>query len=134
MHPNLPERNFCILAPSVVDAVISTMMPVHVLNPHCYPVVIREDSMVGQVEPVEGVNTVLRCKNPNERNNISAARRLLLRERSALLNKASRVTEGPESSFVQNIQEPLAPLLENLTELYQDSAEGKTEDKEMVIH
>ena len=72
--------------------------------------VIRQDSVVGQVEPVEMMSTISRCENPNMRDNIPAARRVLLRERSALPNKVSRVTVGPESSLAQNIQEPLAPL------------------------
>ena len=54
---------------------------------------------------------------------------MLLAEWSALPNKVSRVTEGLDSSFAQNIQEPLAPLIENLTELYECSAEGRTEDE-----
>ena len=154
--------------------------------------------MVGQVEPVEVVNIVLRCEIPNEIylphitghrpitqvgapksycfyshystpfiqfnkhapptkmgsrpflsplvcfvfvwswqqlsiRSIRSARRVLLRERSALPNKASRMTEEPESSFAQNIWEPLAPLPEHITELYEDSAEGKTKDEKKII-
>ena len=45
MHPNLPEGNSCVLVPLMVDAAISTMVPVHEFNPHSYWVVIRHDSM-----------------------------------------------------------------------------------------
>ena len=118
----------------MVDVVISTMVPAHVFNQNSYPVVIRQDYMLGQVEPVEMVSIILRCENPNEKDNFSAARRMLLRERSALPNKASRVTMGPESSFAQNIQEPLAPLLEHLVKMYKGSAEGKSKNEKRVIH
>ena len=67
MYPNLPEGYNCVLAASKMDTAISTMVPVHVFNPHSYPMAIRQDSVVGQVEPVEVVSTILRCKNHNER-------------------------------------------------------------------
>ena len=84
----------------MADLAISTLVPVNVFNLHRYLVVIKQDSMVGQVELVEVVSTNLRCENPNERDNFLEARRLLLRQKSALPCKASRVTEGLESSFV----------------------------------
>ena len=80
MHPNLPEGYSYVLAPSMVDAAIDTLVTVHMFNPHSYPVVIRQDSVVGEIEPVEVVSTILRCENANERENFSAARRVLFRE------------------------------------------------------
>ena len=59
---------------------------------------------------------------------------MLLRERSTLPNKASRMTEGLESSFSQKIQGPLAPLPEHHTKLYEGSARGKTKDQKRIIH
>ena len=118
----------------MVDVAISTTVPICVFNPHSYLVVIRQDSMLGQVELVEVVSTISRCENPNERDNFSAARRVLLRERSVLPDKASKVTEGPEGSFVQKIQEPLALLPEHLTELYEGSADGKTKDEKREVY
>ena len=41
---------------------------------------IRQDSMVGHVDLVEVMSTILRCENPNERDKFSAVRRVLLRE------------------------------------------------------
>ena len=52
MHPNPPEVYGCVLAPSMVDGAICTMMPVPLFNPHNYLVVIRQDSVVRQEEPV----------------------------------------------------------------------------------
>ena len=92
--PSLPERYGCILAPLMANAAISITVAVHVFNPRGYLAVIRQDTMVGQVEPVEVVSTILGCKNPKKRDNFSVARRVLLTERSPLPNKASRVTEA----------------------------------------
>ena len=80
MHPNLLEKYGCVLAPLIVDVAIGTMVLVHVFNPHSYLVAIRQDSMVGWVEWVEVVRTILRCENPNKRDNVSAARRMQMRE------------------------------------------------------
>ena len=68
------------------------------------------------------------------RNNFSTARKMLLGEWYALLNKTSRVTEGPESLFGSKYSGVLAPFLEHLTELYEGSAEGKTKDEKRVVH
>ena len=40
MHPNLPEGYGCILAPTIVDASSNTTVPVCILNPHSYPIVV----------------------------------------------------------------------------------------------
>ena len=63
MHPNLPEEYGCVLAASSVDTAIGTMEPVHVSNPHSYPVVIKQNPMVGEAEPVKVVSTISRCEN-----------------------------------------------------------------------
>ena len=104
------------------------------LNLHSYPVVIRQDSVVRQLEPMEVESTIFRCENPTERDNFSAARRVLFRDGSAPLHKASRVTEGLGSSFAQKILGPLAPLLEHRMGLYECHTEGKTEYEKTVIH
>ena len=49
---------------------------------------------MGQVEPVEVVSTISKCENSTERDNLSAVRKVLLRDGSALLHRASRMTEG----------------------------------------
>ena len=54
---------------------------------------------------------------------------MLLRDGSTLPHKARW-----ESWFAQKTQEPLAPLQEHLTMLYEGSAEGGTEDEKKVIH
>ena len=53
MHPNLPEGYGCLLAPTVVNAANTATIPVHIFNPHSNPIVIRQGSVVGQVETVE---------------------------------------------------------------------------------
>ena len=96
MYLNLPEGYSCVMAPSMVDVATDTMVPVHLFNPHNYPVVIRQDSVVEQVEPVEVVSTISRCENLNEGDNFSAARRVLLRVGPASPCRASLMREGWE--------------------------------------
>ena len=88
MHPNLLEGYGCILAPIIVDASSNTAVPVCILNPHRYPIVVRQDSVVDQVEPVDVVHTISECANPSEKSNCSATRRVLLGEKSTLPGKA----------------------------------------------
>ena len=70
MHPNLPEGYGCILASTIVDASSSTTVPICIFNPQSYPVVVKQDSVVGQVEPVDVVCTVSKCENPNDKGNV----------------------------------------------------------------
>ena len=83
----------------------STTVPVCIFNPHSYPVIVRQDSVVGQVEQVDIVSTVSKCENPEV--NYLVMRREPLNEKSTLPHKASRVMKGQEKLFAQHIQEPL---------------------------
>ena len=78
MHPNLPEGYGCLLAPTVVDAANSFTVPVHIFNPHGNPIVIRQDSVVGQVETVKVQQTIGEHENPNKVGNDSAVRSVAL--------------------------------------------------------
>ena len=61
MHSNIPQGYGCILAATIVDVANNTNMQVCLFNPHSYPVVVRQDSIVGQMgKPVDGVNTISR--------------------------------------------------------------------------
>ena len=62
MHPYLPEGYGCMLASTIIDVANSTTVPVCIFNPHSYPIIVRKDSVVGQVEPVDIVSTVLKCE------------------------------------------------------------------------
>ena len=104
MHPNLPEGYGCILASTIIDASSSTTVPISIYNPQSYPVVVKQDSVVGQVEPVDVVRTVSKCENPNEKGNCSATRRVLLNRESTLPSKTRRVMKGQKKSFVQRVQ------------------------------
>ena len=79
MHPNLPEGYDCVLAPMIVDVPTSMTVPVYLFNPHSYPIVVREVSVVGQVEPMNVESTISRYGNPNEGGKFSAPRRVLLK-------------------------------------------------------
>ena len=78
MHPSLPEGYGCLLAPTVVDATNTTTIPACIFNPQSNPIVIRQDSVVGQAETVKVQQTIPDHENPNEVGNNSAARRVTL--------------------------------------------------------
>ena len=78
MHPSLPEGYGCLLAPTVVDVANTMTIPVCIFNPQSNPIVIRQDSVVGQVETVKEQQTIAEHENPNEVGNDSAARRVTL--------------------------------------------------------
>ena len=60
MHPNLPLGYGCVLAPMIADVANNTMVPVCLFNPQSYLVIVRQDSLVGEVEPVDAVSTISR--------------------------------------------------------------------------
>ena len=78
MNPSLPGGYGCLLAPTVVDVAYTTTIPVCIFNTHSSPIVIKQDSVVGQVETVKVQQTIAKYENPNEVGNNSAARRVTL--------------------------------------------------------
>ena len=64
MNSNLPGGYGCLLAPTVVNAVDTTAVQVGIFNPHSKSIVIRQDSVVGQVEPVKVEHATAKHKNP----------------------------------------------------------------------
>ena len=60
MNPNLPGGYGCLLAPTVN----TTAVLVGIFNPHNKPIVIRQDSVVGQVEPVKVEHATAKHENP----------------------------------------------------------------------
>ena len=97
MHPNLSEGYGCILASTIVDASSSATVPIRIFNPQSYLVVVKQDFVVGQVEPVDVVHTVSKCENPNDKGNCSATRRVLLNRESTLPSKTRRGQRGRKS-------------------------------------
>ena len=53
MHPNLPEGYGCLLAQMVVNAANTTAVPVCIFIHHSKAIIIRQDLVVGQAEPVK---------------------------------------------------------------------------------
>ena len=43
MHPNLPEKYGCDLAPIIEYVASSIHVPINLFFPHTYPVVVRQD-------------------------------------------------------------------------------------------
>ena len=74
MHPNLPEEYGCLLAPMVVNVANITTVPMYIFNPQSKPIEIRQDSVVGQAEPIKVDHVIVKHENPSEIGNDSAAR------------------------------------------------------------
>ena len=139
MHPNLPEGYGCLLALTVVNAVNTTTVPVCIFNPHSKPTVIRQDSVVGQAEPVKVEHTIAKQENPSEIGNVSVARHVTLRERSEPkgkehLSRCQARLHRQSIARKANIQIPTSPLPEHLKGLYKQSAKGKSEMEHAQIH
>ena len=139
MHPYLPEGYGCLLAPTVVDAANTTTIPVHIFNPHSNPIVIRQDSVVGQVETVKVQQTIAEHENPNEVGNDSAARRVTLRETGGLKGKTHMPrcqAKFHRKSITRktNIQAPTVPLPDHLRCLYEESRKGKSKVQHAQVH
>ena len=66
MHTNLPENYGCVLASTLVDAADNVTVPVHIFNPTCEPVQIKQDSVIGQAESVNIVNTISKSEDPSQ--------------------------------------------------------------------
>ena len=76
MHGNLPENYGCVLASTLVDAANNVTVPVHILNPSCEPVEIKQDSIIGQAESVSMVQTISKNEDPSQVGNMSIVKRI----------------------------------------------------------
>ena len=139
MHPTLPEGNSCLLAPTVVNAANTTTVHVHIFIPHSKPIVIRQDSLVGHMEPVKVEYAIAKHENPSEIGHDSALTCVTLREKtepegkmhiSRCQVKFHRQSIGRKA----NIQVPASPLPEHLKGLYDQSAKGKSKIECTQIH
>ena len=130
MHPNLPEGYGCLLASMVVNAA-NTTVTVCIFNPHSKPIVIQQDSVVGQVEPVKVECAITKHENLSEISNDSAAWHVTLRERMESKGKVhmSRHQDKFHRKSITrkaNTQVPTSPPPEHLKGLYEQSAKGKS--------
>ena len=66
--------------------------------------------------------------------NYCAMRRVVLKKKSILQDKIRWVPKRQRNSYTQRNKQPLAPLLDNLTELYECSTEGNIEFQWAQIH
>ena len=139
MHPNLPKGYGCLLAPTVVDAANSTTIPVCIFNPHSNPIIIRQDSVVGQVETVKVQQTIAEHENPNEVGNDSAVRRVTLQETGGLKGRthmSRHQAKFHRKSITRKtaIQAPTVPLPNHLKCVYEESIKGKSKVQQAQVH
>ena len=132
MHTNLPENYGCMLANNVT-------VPVRIFNPTCEPVQIKQDSVIGQAESVNIVNTISKSEDPSQVGNMSIVKRIAFRKKlepKLTMTLSRRVSKWQRKGIARRIHadEPRAPVPEHLRELYEKSAKGKSEEQIRKIH
>ena len=81
MHTNLPENYGCVLASTLVYAASNVTVQVRIFNPTCEPVQIKQDSVIGQAESVNIVNTISKSEDPIHVGNMSIVKRIAFRKK-----------------------------------------------------
>ena len=124
IHPNLPEGYGCLLAPMVVNAVKTTSFLVCIFNPHSKPIAMRQDSVVGQVEPVKVEHAVAKHENPSEIGNDSTMKHVTLRERiepkgKVHMSRCQARFYRESTAREVNSEVPISLLPEHLKGLYE---------------
>ena len=139
MHTNLPENYGCILASTLVDAADNVTVPVRIFNPTCEPVQIKQDSVIGQAESVNIVNTISKSEDPSQVGNMSIVKRIAFRKKSepkpnTPLSRRASKRQRKEITRRIRADKPVAPVPEHLRELYEKSAKSKSEEQKRKIH
>ena len=139
MHTNLPENYGCILASTLVDAADNVTVPVRIFNPTCEPVQIKQDSVIGQAESVNIVNTISKSEDPSQVGNMSIVKRIAFRKKfepkpNTPLSRRASKWQRKEITRRIRADKPVEPVPEHLRELYEKSAKGKSEEQKRKIH
>ena len=124
MHTNLPENYGCVLASTLVDAADNVTVPVRIFNPTCEPVQIKQDSVIGQAESVNIVNTISKSEDPSEVGNMSMVKRIAFRKKlepKPTMPLSRRASKWQRKEIARRIHadKPRAPVPEHLRELYE---------------
>ena len=123
----------------VVNAANTPTVSVHIFNPHSKPIVIRQDSVGWQAEPVKVEHAIAKHENASEIGYDSAVRHVTLRERSEPNGKVppSRCqAKFHRQSLARkaSIQVLTSPLSEYLKGLYGQSSKHKCQMACAQIH
>ena len=139
MHGNLPENYGCVLASTLVDAANNVTVPVHIFNPSCELVEIKQDSVIGQAESVSIVQTISKNEDPSQVENMSIVKRINfwkkteIEPKTQMLRRAGK-WQRKEIARRVHAHKPTAPVPEHLRELYEKSIKGKSEEQKRKIH
>ena len=139
MHTNLPENYGCVLASTFIDAADNVTVPVRIFNLTCEPVQIKQDSVIGQAESVNIVNTISKSEDPSQVGNMSIVKRIAFQKKlepKLTMPLSRRASKQQRKEIARRIHadEPRAPVPEHLRELYEKSAKGKSEEQKRKIH
>ena len=138
MHTNLPENYGCVLASTLVDAADNVTVPVCIFNPTCEPVQIKQDSVIGQAESVNIVNTISKSEDPSQVGNMSIVKRIAFQKKlepKLTMPLSRRASKCQRKEIARRFaDEQRAPVPEHLREMYEKSAKGKSEEQKRKIH
>ena len=114
-------------------------VPVRIFNPTCEPVQIKQDSVIGQAESVNIVNTISKSEDPSQVGNMSIVKRIAFQKKlepklTMPLSRRASNQQRKEIARRIHVDEPRAPVPEHLRELYEKSAKGKSEEQKRKIH
>ena len=137
MHTNLPENYGCVLASTLVDAADNVTVPVRIFNPTCEPVQIKQDSVIGQAESVNIVNTISKSEDPSQVGNMSIVKRIAFQKKlepEPTMPLSRRASNRQRKEIARRIHadKPRAPVPEHLRELYEKSTKGKSEEQKRI--
>ena len=139
MHGSLPENYGCVLASTLVDAANNVMVPVHIFNPSCEPVEIKQDSVIRQVESVSVVQTISKNEDPSQVENMSIVKRINFWKKTEIKPKTQmsrRAGKWQRKEIARRVHadKPTAPMPEHLREMYEKSIKGKSAEQKRKIH
>ena len=138
MHSNLPENYGCVSS-TLVDAANDVTVPVHIFNPSCEPVEIKQDSIIGQAESVSIVQIISKNEDPSQVGNMSIVKRINFRKKTEIKPKTQmsrRAGKWQRREIARRVHADklTAPVPEHLRELYEKSTKGKSEEQKRKIH
>ena len=134
MHTNLPENYGCVLASTLVNAADKVTVPVRIFNPTCEPVQIKQDSVIGQAESVNIVNTISKSEDPSHVGNMSIVKRIAFRKKlepKLTMPLSRRASKQQRKEIARRIHadEPRAPVPEHLRELMKGVPRAKVKNR-----
>jgi hypothetical protein len=124
--PSLVEKHHVLVAPTLCDVNRSVTVEVRVFNPFNEPVTIKQDTVVGIVQPVECEKVLMAEEDPGERDNHSRVRRVVL-------DTSGECRVRREVHGKLDLVEPLVEVPAHLRKMYDNIAVKLNEYEKRVL-